>query len=68
MSDINEHHRKYLQYIVNTGGNATIAGFDDDWEPIGPMVRRDLMPRYIIERPDGKLALTDEGVAALRQP
>jgi hypothetical protein len=56
---------KYLQYIVNTGGNATIATFDEDWEPIGPMLRRDLMPKHFIEGPDGKLALTDEGRAAI---
>lgn len=57
---IQPHLLQYLQYIINTGGTATVAGFDDDWEPIGPMVRRDLMPRWIAER-DGKLVLTDEG-------
>jgi len=60
-------HKKYLQYIVNTGGNVTVAGFDDDWEPIGPMVRRDLMPTYIVELANGKLALTDAGRAALSE-
>lgn len=56
---------QYLQYVVNAGGNATIATFDDDFEPIGPMVRQELMPTYITEQPDGKLALTDKGNAAL---
>lgn len=56
---------QYLQYVRNTGGNATIATFDDDFEPIGPMVRKELMPAYIVEQPDGKLALTDKGTAAL---
>lgn len=57
--------KQYLQYVVNTGGYATVAGFDDDWEPIGPMVRRELMPRYIIEGQDGQLGLTTEGAAEL---
>lgn len=65
MASIQPHHKEYLQYIVNTGGNVTIAGFDDDWEPIGPMLRRDLMPVFIVEQPDGKLALTDAGRDAL---
>ncbi len=52
---------KHLQYIKNTGGNATIANFDGDWGPIGPMLRSELMPTYIIEGPDGKLVLTETG-------
>lgn len=51
---------QYLKYVVNTGGNADVAQFDDDWEPIGPMVRKGLMPTYMVEQ-DGKLALTDAG-------
>ena len=39
---------KYLQYVENTSGNVDIAGFDDDWEPIGPMVRREILPMYVI--------------------
>lgn len=57
---------QYLQYVQNTGGNATVAQFDDDWEPIGPMLRGELMPTYITEMPDGKLALTEAGKAALQ--
>ena len=56
---------KYLNYIVNTGSNVDVAGFDDDWEPIGPLVRAELMPRYIVAGADGKLVLTDEGRAAV---
>ena len=52
--------RQYLQYVIHTGGNATVAGFDEDWEPIGPMVRRELVPTYLIEE-DGKLKLTNAG-------
>ena len=60
-----KHLIQYLQYVQNTGGNANIAQFDDDWEPIGPMLRRDLMPAYIFEKSDGKLALTEAGKAEL---
>lgn len=63
--DDGQRFKQYLQYIVNTGGNATIASLDDDFEPIGPMIRRDAMPRYFVEREDGKLALTAAGRAVL---
>jgi hypothetical protein len=57
---MNRHYRQYLQYVINTGGTATISGFDEDWEPIGPMLRRDLMPTYMVEE-RGVLVLTDQG-------
>jgi hypothetical protein len=41
---------QYLKYVQNTGGNVTVAGFDDDWEPIGPRLREELMP-HCGERP-----------------
>lgn len=53
--------KQYLQYVVNTGGNATIERFDDDWEPIGPMVRRELMPTFVEEGENGFLKLTADG-------
>lgn len=52
---------QYLQYIYNTGGNCTIAIFDDDWEPIGPKVRAELMPKYATEFL-GKLVVTPAGL------
>jgi hypothetical protein len=58
------HLIQYLQYVHNTGGNVTVAQFDDDWEPIGHFLRGDLMPTYIVER-DGKLDLTEAGMVAL---
>ena len=62
---VRDELKKYLDYIVNTGSNVDVAGFDEDWEPVGPMVRAELMARYIIEGPTGKLVLTDEGRAAI---
>jgi hypothetical protein len=62
---VQEHHKEYLQYVINTGGYATVANFDEDWEPIGPMLRADLMPEFIEENGDGKLILTEAGKEAL---
>lgn len=62
---IKPHLIQYLQYVKNTGGNVTVAGFDEDWEPIGPTIRNLLMPEFLIEV-NGKLALTEQGTAALK--
>ena len=48
-------HEKYLQYIKNTGGSPKIEEFDDDWEPIGPMVRKDMKHAGLIEEKDGRV-------------
>jgi hypothetical protein len=64
MSELRPDLKQYLEYIVNTGGYATVAGFDEDWEPIGPMLRRELMPRWLAEE-NGKLVLTEAGKLAL---
>lgn len=66
MSKIRSDLVQYLQYVQNTGGNATISGFDDDWEPIGPSLRRELMPEFMVENVAGKIELTEAGKAALR--
>ena len=52
---MNERFQKYLDYIDNTGGHPTIAEFDEDWEPIGPMVRRDLEAAGLIETVGDKI-------------
>lgn len=45
-----KHLVKYLQYIVNTGMNPiAVALFDEDWEPIGPLVRHDMQKLGWIE-------------------
>jgi hypothetical protein len=60
--------RQALGYVINTGGNATIAIFDEDHEPIGPMLRERLMPGLIAVGEDGKLTVTQSGHAALLEP
>lgn len=60
-----KHLIQYLRYVQNTGGNATFEVFDEDWEPIGPKLRAELMPTYIRETKDGKLDLTEAGMVEL---
>ena len=53
--------RKYVEYIHNTGQRPlACAAFDDDWEPIGPMVRKDLVKAGLIEEHEGYLMLLVE--------
>lgn len=53
-----QHLAKYLgyvEYIRNTKCvPLPVHFFDDDWEPIGPTVRRDMVAAgLIVETPDG---------------
>ena len=59
--------RKYIEYIRNTGGEPTLAWFDEDWEPVGPTVRADLLNEGVAEESDGKIRLTEAGRRALEQ-
>lgn len=52
-----EHLQKYADYIANTGGTPTIEEFDEDWEPIGPKVRRELRMTGVAEERHGLLSL-----------
>jgi len=54
-----EYYQRYLDYITNTGGSPKIEWFDDDWEPIGPMIRRDLKEAKLIREYDGKIFRID---------
>lgn len=58
--------KRAIQYVINTGGNCTVAIFDDDHEPIGPMLRKEIMPLYVAEE-FGKLYATDVGRAAVSE-
>ncbi len=50
---------KYMDYITNTGGNPSVEAFDEDWEPIGPILRRDMGRAKLIKEVDGKIQLVD---------
>lgn len=61
---MSEHLKQYVQYIRNTAQvPLKCEHFDEDWEPVGPMVRRDLVAAgWITEAHDG-LRLTDAAPA-----
>lgn len=58
---LNAIERLALAYVVNTRGAATVAGFDEDHEPIGPVLRERLMPDYLVVD-EGQLKLTALGL------
>lgn len=62
-----DYFRRYLQYIENTGGKPTVEQFDDDWEPIGPMLRAQLMNLDWIIQLEGSVSLLPAGRAALEE-
>ncbi len=51
-----EYLQKYVAYIKNTGRVPLLtAWFDEDWEPIGPTVRAEMVKHGLIEE-------TSEGI------
>ena len=52
-----------MSVATSSNGNATIEHFDEDHEPIGPMLRKELMPRLVEATSDGSLRLTIAGFA-----
>lgn len=57
---MSEHLKQYVQYIRNTANvPLKTEHFDDDWEPVGPTLRRQLLALgWITEEADG-IRLTD---------
>ena len=49
----------YLQYIFNAGGNPLIEWFDDDWEPIGPQIRKELEDLGLAYEVDGRIHIVE---------
>ncbi len=58
---LTDQELRAIEYIRNTGESVNIAQFDDDHEPIGPMLRRQLTPWFFAEDENKILKLTDEG-------
>lgn len=52
-------YQKYVDYIRNAskGKPLPIAHFDEDWEPVGPQVRRGMRDAGIIDEDRGHLIL-----------
>jgi hypothetical protein len=67
MNSSTDHRLKeYVEYVRNTGQRPlATAAFDEDWEPVGPSVRRDMLAAGLIEEALGALMLTDKGEALL---
>jgi len=62
---MNVYFKQYLQYVINAGG-PTIEQFDDDWEPIGPRLRKQLSDEGLIDESDHSVRLTALGKASLQ--
>lgn len=59
--EMTKHLQKYIQYIRNTARvPLKVEQFDDDWEPVGPMVRRDLLNAGLIKEVDGGIVISEE--------
>jgi predicted ThiF/HesA family dinucleotide-utilizing enzyme len=55
---MSEHLQKYVQYIKNTAHVPLRTDwFDDDWEPVGPMVREQLVKANLITVSDDGIRL-----------
>lgn len=61
--------KRYVEYIVNTSQSPLACqAFDEDWAPIGPMARREMVEAGLIEEWAGGLMLTDAGEALCTTP
>lgn len=49
--------KQYTQYLQNVGGSIDITKFDDDWEPIGPLVRLELCDKGLAKEENGVIIL-----------
>ena len=56
--------QRYVDYIRNTGQKPLpTAAFDDDWEPIGPMIRKEMTALGLIYETGAHSALPQpEGI------
>jgi hypothetical protein len=66
---MSDYLKEYVQYIINTGmANAGLlqSQFDEDWEPIGPQLRRDLLKQRWTAESRGKVFVTLAGYEALQ--
>ena len=48
-------YEKYLEYIGNVDGGPLIEWFDEDWEPIGPVLRKQMKQAGLIYEKDGRV-------------
>lgn len=69
-----EKLERALEYISNTGGSPNITQFDEDHEPIGPMLREQLKDAQLVYEREGRIHecpsnanITDAGTSAPQQ-
>lgn len=48
---------KYIKYINNCGGKVSVSNFDDDFEPIGTLIRAKLINQGLIIQSDNVLTI-----------
>jgi hypothetical protein len=58
-SKLYNSYKVYLDYIKNTGGSPLITYFDNDFEPIGSSLRRDMILHNLVEEKDGRIYLKE---------
>ena len=64
--DEHDPSRRYVEYIRNTGRTPLpIPIFDEDWDPAGPMIRKQLVARKLIDEWGGGIMLTETAREAL---
>lgn len=51
--------QKYIDYIKLAGGSPYIGWFDEDWEPIGPAIRKRLEKANIVGYKNGRIFLKE---------
>ena len=52
---MNVKYQKYLEYIRNSGGSPSIEWFDEDWEPIGLLVREQMKVAGLIREQNNQI-------------
>lgn len=66
MSNSGTHLKGYVEYIRNTARvPLPVELFDDDWEPIGPLVRAEMIAAGLVECTPSGLTLTERGAAMM---
>lgn len=65
---MNDNLKNALQYIANTGGHPKIEWFDDDHEPIGPMLRADLLRAGLVVEANGHIYDKDKPPTTPQEP
>lgn len=54
-----------LKYVAAVNGGATLGNFEEDHEPIGPTLWRDLLAMGLVELRGDRVHLTEKGQRAL---